>query len=350
MSQSRVLVLKQEGLRQFVEAEPAFAAIRAAHPGAHVDLITTQGFGRLAKGSPYFDRVLAAGAFESKGQQKQFFSQLKKMGYDTVYDLDGTRETLDIRSALTGFRGPKWVGPKKVMTKPGRQVGFAGPAMRKLLSDNGLEVQHRLPDLSFATDGRKDAANMQPSWFGISGAFALLVPAFHPERRWPAQAWAHLASEVAGAGIKPVVIGDQSLTPFAHEVGHLMAHRAQATGQGAGTANALVDLTGKADLAQIAMLAKQASFFVANAAEELHLATSVGCPGLVLLHPSEAAQADALFGREVVKMTAEDMTTLDPKMAVTMLHSMGLLGAEARRAAPAPEAKPRGALGRLGLR
>ena len=83
MSPSRVLVLKQEGLRQFVEAEPAFAAIRAAHAHAHIDLITTQGFGRLAKGSPYFDRVLAAGAFENKAAQKQFFGQLKKMGYDT---------------------------------------------------------------------------------------------------------------------------------------------------------------------------------------------------------------------------------------------------------------------------
>ena len=349
MSPSRVLVLKQEGLRQFVEAEPAFAAIRQAHPGAHIDLITTQAFGRLAKGSPYFDRVLAAGSFEGKAAQKQFFAQLKKMAYDAVYDLDGTRSTLDIRSALTGFRGPKWIGPKKVMSRPGRQVGFAGPAMRKLLSDAGLDVQHRLPDLAFATEGRGDAANMQPSWFGISGAFALLVPAFQPARRWPAGAWAHLAAEIAGVGIKPVVIGDQSLTPFAHEVGHLMAQRAQTTGQGVGAANALVDLTGKADLAQIAMLSKQASFFVANAAEELHLATAVGCPGIVLLHPADAAQADALFGREVVKMTAEDMGALDPTMTVTMLHSMGLLGAQARQAPEAAPAK-RGAMGRLGLR
>ena len=355
MTSSRVLVLKQEGLRQFVEAEPAFAAIRAAHPGAHVDLITTQAFGRLAKGSPYFDRVLAAGAFEDKSQRKQFFGQLKKMGYDTVYDLDGTRATLDIRSALTGFRGPRWVGPKKVMSRPGRAQGFAGPAMRKLLADNGIAVQHRLPDLAFATEGRKDAANMQPSWFGVSGPFALLVPAFQPERRWPAAAWAHLAAEIAGAGVKPVVIGDPSLTPFAHEVGHLMAQRAQTTGQGAGAANALVDLTGKADLAQIAMLSKRAGFFVANAADELHLTTAVGCPGLVLLHPSEAAQADALFGREVVKLTAEDMRALDPQMAVTMLHSMGLLGDQATLARGGEAGDQgrngaRGALARLGLR
>jgi ADP-heptose:LPS heptosyltransferase len=327
MTIHRVLVLKQDGLRHFVEAEPAFAAIREAHPRAHIDLITTQAFGRLAKGSPYFDRVLAAGAFEEKGAQKQFFSQLKRMGYGLVYDLDGTRETLDIRAALTGFRGPRWVGPKKVMSRPGREVGFAGPAMRKLLSDAGLPVTHRLPDLSFATEGRKDAANMQPSWFGISGPFALMIPAFVEERRWPAGAWAELAGIVAQAGVVPVLLGHETLTPFAHQVGHAMARLRL-------PANALVDLTGKADLAQIAMLAKRASFFVSNTAEELHLAASVGCPGVVILHPADAAAVESLFGRRIVKLVAERIEALDPLLAADMLRSMGLIGeARAVRAA-----------------
>lgn len=338
MSQQRILVLKQDGLRHFVEAEPAFAAIRQAHPGAHIDLITTQAFGRLAKGSPYFDRVLAAGSFAEKAAQKAFFAQLKKMHYGLVYDLDGTRSTLDIRAALTGFRGPKWVGPKKVVSKPGRAQGFAGPAMRKLLSDAGLTVQHRLPDLSFATEGRKEAANMQPTWFGISGPFALLIPAFTEARRWPASAWAELAGTIASHGVAPVLIGHESLTPFAHQVGHEMARRAQEMGQVAGTSNALVDLTGKADLAQVAMLGKQARFFVSNTAEELHLATAVGCPGLVLLHPQDAAASEALFGREIVQLTAEDMTQLDPGLAGQMLGSMGLLAEQ--HAAPVTDEPP----------
>lgn len=328
MSQDRILVLKQDGLRHFVEAEPAFAAIRARHPGAHIDLITTQAFGRLAKGSPYFDRVLAAGSFAEKSAQKTFFGQLKKMHYGLVYDLDGTRATLDIRSALTGWRGPRWVGPKKVVSKPGRAQGFGGPAMRKLLSDAGLEVQHRLPDLGFATEGRKEAANMQPSWFGISGDFALLIPAFTEARRWPATSWAALAGDVAARGVTPVLIGHDSLTPFAHHVGHEMARRANMRGDAAGKPNALVDLTGKADLAQVAMLGKQARFFVSNTAEELHLATAVGCPGLVLLHPQDAAASEALFGRDIVSLTATDMAELDPQLAGTMLASMGLLPSE----------------------
>ena len=331
MSQ-RILVLKQDGLRHFVEAEPAFAAIRRAHPDAHIDLITTQAFGRLTKGSPYFDRVLAAGSFAEKAAQRGFFGQLKKMSYALVYDLDGTRATLDIRGALAGWRGPKWVGPKKVVSKPGRAQGFGTDGMRRLLAEAGLEMPDRLPDLAFATEGRGQAANMQPSWFGVSGPFALLIPAYAEARRWPASAWAQLAGDLATHGVAPVLTGHESLTPFAHQVGHEMARHAQARRLGAGTSNALVDLTGKADLAQVAMLAKHARFFVANAAEELHLATAVGCPGVVLLHSQDTAAADALFGRRIVQLTATDMTTLDPGQATAMIASMGLLE---RQGAPA---------------
>jgi ADP-heptose:LPS heptosyltransferase len=99
-------------------------------------------------------------------------------------------------------------------------------------------------------------------------------------------------------------------------------------------ANALVDLTGKADLAQIAMLAKRASFFVSNTAEELHLAASVGCPGVVILHPADAAAVESLFGRRIVKLVAERIEALDPLLAADMLRSMGLIGeARAVRAA-----------------
>ena len=318
MSRDRVLVLKQDGLRRFVEAEPAFAAIRAAHPGAHIDLITTQAFGRLAKGSACFDRVLAAGGFAERAAQKAFFGQLRKMRYGVVYDLDGTRATLDIRAALTGWRGPQWIGPKKVVSRPGRAQGFGGPVMRKLLEDAGVAVPHRLPDMGFATEARGDAANMRPGWFGIPGDFALLIPAYAPERRWPAEAWADLAARVAGAGVSPVLIGHETLAPFAHAVGRAVAPRAEHRG-------ALVDLTGKADLAQIAMLAKAARFFVSNTAEELHLAAAVGCQGLAILHPQDVAASDALYGRPVVQMTAGDMADLDPGQAAAMLVSMGLL-------------------------
>ncbi|MEM6650454.1 MAG: glycosyltransferase family 9 protein [Pseudomonadota bacterium] len=324
MAATRILVLKQEGLRQFVEAEPAFAAIRAANPKATIDLLTTPTFGRLAKGAPYFDRVLAAGQFEGKAAQKEFVSQIRKMHYSDVYDLDGSRMSLELKTALKGFRGPRWVGPKKVMvktSKPGGS-GLTAPALRKLLHDANLPLEPRLPSLEWAFAARKEAANMQPSWFGISGPFALFLPAAAPEKRWPAFHYARVAQALAQEGLKSVLIGDESLSPFALDVAQQASHAGQDAASGM-----VVDLTGKADLAQVAMLAKHAHFFIAGASEELHLCVSVGCSGIVLLHPSAEAEAESLFGRDVIKMVAQDMSKLSPEMTLMMLRNMGLLQA-----------------------
>ncbi len=321
MSGSRILVLKQQGLRQFVEAEPGFAAIREAHPGIPIDLLTTPAFGRLAKGAPYFDRVLAAGPFTGKGAQKDFIAQLKRIGYELIYDLDGSRTTLDMRQGLTGFRGPNWIGPKRIMSKPGRSgSAFSGAAVRKMLADANVAVDHRLPDLKWALSGRKDAANMQPSWFGISRPFALFIPAAENNRRWPAGNYAAMAQSLAQDEISSVIVGPEEMGDFAQDV----VKKASGKGSNA-AAGTVVDLTGKADLAQLAMLARNAAFFVAGASEELHLCVAVGCPGVVLLHPGETAESESLFGRDVIKLTAQDMAKLSPDMALGMLRNMGLL-------------------------
>lgn len=320
----KILVLKGDGLAAFVEAEPSFAAIRQAHPQASIDLLTSHELGRLAKGAPFFDRVLAAGPFPDKQAKKGFYAQLRKIGYAKVYDLNGTPESLEIRKALTGFRGVPWVGPNRVVSKRGRGTvmvpSFAGPAMRKLLNDADIEVPQRLPDLAWALDGRKDAANMRPSWYGITGAYALLVPAVNDAWRWPAEYYAEVASALVKRDVTPVLIGSAAMKAFGHEVTQLMVQIGPRGG-----ARALVDLTDKADLAQLAALAREARFFVSGLTEELQLIVSVDCPGVVIVHPDAEQEAEGLYGRKVVRFTAEEMAMLEPETVVSMLTSMGLL-------------------------
>ena len=318
----RILVLKGTGLSQFVEAEPAFAAIRAAHKGEPIDLLTTHDFGRLAKGAPHFDRVLAVGQFKDKDAKKTFLTQLKKQGYGLVYDLDGTPVSQEIKRALSGFRGATWVGPRRVNKQA--SIGFAPTfrpeQMRQLLADADIPVDVRQPDLSWALKGRKDAANMRPAWYGITGRFALMMPARNPERRWPAEHYAELAGDLVRAGISPVLIGNEEMKEFGSEVSHLMVRSGLEGG-----ARALVDLTDKADLAQLAMLSKDAEFFVSGATEEVYLSLSLGCPGVLLLQRDEDNEADILYGRRIVRLIAGDVTTIAPESAVMTLKAMGLL-------------------------
>ena len=320
--QKRILVLKGQGLSQFVEAEPSFAAIRDAHPNDTVDLLTTHNLGRLAKGAPYFDRVFA-GEFQDNSAKKTFLGQLKRMHYARVYDLDGTPLSFDIRRTLTGFRGAEWIGPKRMINartkKPMMTPTFSAPAMRKILQENGIAVDGRLPSLSWALQGRKDAANMKPSWFGITGPYVLLIPAADERRRWPAQHYARLAFDLIARNITPVIVGGADLKEFGHEISQDLV-RLEPSG-----ARTIVDLTDKTDLAQLAALAKDAAFFIGGVAEEIHLTSSLGCPGLLILHPSQNAGMDALYGREIVRLTANNLKSIEPEAAFEMLESMGLI-------------------------
>ncbi|MCQ8184532.1 glycosyltransferase family 9 protein [Parvularcula maris] len=321
---SRILVIKRAGLRQFIEAEPVFASIREAHPRATIDLVTSASLQRLAKAAPYFDRVVATRDTMQSEERKQFAGQLKKIGYNLGYDLDGTKESGDLRSSLKGFRGPQWVGPKlsspKKLLAPGP---FAGPAVRKLLRDSGLPLEERLPSLSWLS-AQEGGANMDPSWFGISGAFALFIPSENPQHRWPAEYYGTVAASLAAEGVTPVIIGSQELSSYAYDIMQYAVEQSRAGGRAA------VDLTGKTDAAQLAVLAGHARFFLAGPSEELHLVAAAGTPGLVLLPASEDLASDALYGRQVVKLTATSMQNVAPELAVRTLLNMGLMGGASR--------------------
>nr|WP_233061553.1 glycosyltransferase family 9 protein [Parvularcula mediterranea] len=255
-------------------------------------------------------------------ERKEFGNQLKRVGYTVAYDLDGTSDSSAIRAAMKGFRGPNWVAPKKASNETRRHLApspFAGPAVRKLLKDSGLPLEERLPRLSWLDGEDKGSANLDPSWFGLTGPFALFVPAANPAHRWPADYYATVAAAMAGEGMTPVIVGSQELGTFAYDVMQASMEMQGPEGRGA------VDLTGKADAAQLAVLAKHARFFLAGPCEELHLVAAAGTPGVILVPSSEDLTSDALYGREVVKLTAANMKSLTPELAVRTLKNMGLI-------------------------
>ena len=53
----RVLVIRLGAFGDFVQSFGPFAAIRAAHAGAEITLLTTAPFAALAHAAPWFDRV-----------------------------------------------------------------------------------------------------------------------------------------------------------------------------------------------------------------------------------------------------------------------------------------------------
>ncbi len=182
--------------------------------------------------------------------------------------------------------------------------------MGRLIAETGLKATERLPDFRWALTARKDSANMQPSWFGVAGAFGMLLPGSNPERRWPAANYAQLAKLMSRAHIMPVMSGGKELHSFGDEIAH--------------EAPEIVDLTGKTDHLQLAALAQEAAFFVSDDAEEMHLAVSVGCSGVIIRKANEQAGAPA--GRHVVTLTAKDgLAEAAPEFVWRTLQNMGLI-------------------------
>jgi len=306
-----ILVVKTDGLAAFVAAEPIFDTIRKAHPKAQISLLTNNDLQRVARASPYFDQVAVIPSFKEPEARKAFIRQLKNVKFARVYDLAADEEAKKLHAAMGPFR-PKWfcVTPAVKRRTKGKGAAKAMPMVDKFLASSGLEDSGRLPDFSWALSARKDSANMQPSWFGISGAFGLLLPANAPESRWPAEHYAAFGRIMARASIMPVLVGSREMHGFGDEVAHF--------------APEVVDLSGKTDHLQFAALAQEACFFVSDAAEEVHLAVSTGCSGVLIKKMGQEASSPE--GRHVVTLTVQDsLAEANPDFIWRTLDNMGLI-------------------------
>ena len=313
-----ILIVKTDSLASFVAAEPVFEAIRNAYPKAKISLITRASLQRIARAAPYFDQVAALPDLAEAETKKAFVKQLQTQKFAQVFDLSADDDARKLQAALGPF-GPRWQSaapPSRRRRGPEAELS----AYQKMLTGVGLSVKSRLPDLGWALAARKDSANMQPSWFGISGAYGLLLPGPLAEQRWPTANYARLTQMIERANIMPVLAGGKEIHGFGDEIAH--------------EAPEVVDLAGKTDHLQLVALAQDAAFFVTDLAEEVHLALSVGCKGVLIRKNGANAGAE---GRNVVMVTsAGDLGDAKAELVWQTLKNMGLLpdARATRRAAP----------------
>ncbi len=309
-----ILVIKTDGLAGFVAAEPIFEAIRAANVGARISLLTTNDLQRIARASPYFDQVAVMPSVREPEARKAFTRQLKAAKFSKVYDLAADDWAKKLQAAFGPF-GPKWhaVAPSpKRRRATGDGGGVYGRSGEKLHASAGNDAPERLPDFSWALAARKDSANMQPSWFGISGPFGLLMPALDAGSRWPAESYAAFARLLSSRSIMPVMVGGKDIHGFGDEVSH--------------HAPEILDLSGKTDHLQLAALSQEASFFVSDFADEVHLALSAGCAGVLIKKSGQETTSPT--GRHVVTLTVEhELGEASPEFVWRTLENMGLLPA-----------------------
>ncbi|MGC1302118.1 MAG: glycosyltransferase family 9 protein [Caulobacteraceae bacterium] len=292
----KVLVIKLAALGDVVQAFPPFAHIRAAHPDAHITLLTTPPYASLAAASPYFDVIEADGRPKRARETVAMLRRLRAARYDRVYDLQtSTRSSAYFYALQPG--GPEWSGIAPGCSYPHRNPDRDNmhtlERQTEQLRDAGIWPDAPVvrgtapaPDLSFmladATPERR------PEYFGLSAPYALLVPgasAHRPGKRWPWEGYAELARRLVGSGIRSAVIGG----PGEIEIGAQIVAQVPET----------LDLVGRTDYAQIAGLGARAALAVGNDTGPSHLIAATGVSTLVLFSAESDPALCAPRGRRV---------------------------------------------------
>lgn len=263
----RILVIKLGALGDFIQAFAPFETIRRHHAEAHITLLTTAPYHRLAEASGWFDTVWLDDrpALLRPWQWLALRRRLLDGRFTRVYDLQ-TSDRSGWYFHLMRPGPPDWSGAVAGCSHPHRNPArdrmHTHDRQAEQLAAAGLEPLET-PDLAWldADTGR----------YGLRPPFALIVPggALHrPDKRWPADRFGALAAGLLARGVQPVIVGGPA--------------DADAVAMVETACPGAVGLAGETDLFELAGLIRRSAAAVGNDTGPMHLAAALGCPALVL--------------------------------------------------------------------
>lgn len=282
----RVLVIKLGALGDFVQALGAMRVVRATHPSARITLLTTEPYEAFAKACPYFDIVEGDGRPKDIKGRADLIRRIRSAGYDMVYDFQNNDRTAQYFAALAGKK-PLWSGaaqgashqhknPNRAMMhnfdRLAEQLLHAGLTPKPPGDPTGWIVgQDLTPSLTWIRPALRDPPRLKQEFFNLYGPYMLLIPgssAEHPEKRWPLDRFANIATWVADAGITPVVVGTKAEGDIGNQIMKLEP-RAKS-------------IIGRTDLFQLATLSERAVLAIGGDTGPMHLAAAARAPGVCL--------------------------------------------------------------------
>jgi len=303
----RVLVIKLSALGDVILAMAVFARIRAAHPAAHITLLTTPPYEDLMLASPWFDAVETDGRPRTLAGFFGLIGRLRRARFQRVYDLQSNDRTNLYFQALRPFP-PVWSGTAFGCARPHRNPDRMRMHTLEREADQ-LRAAGIWPDAPIA---RGAAPGPDIAWLigehpspGDQGSpLALLVPgasAGRPLKRWPAHAYGDLARALILRGYEVVIVGGETERDLGAEI--------------AGHAPGARDLTAQTDFREVARLGARAHLAVGNDTGPLHLIAAAGAPTLALFSGESDPDLCAPRGRVAV-LRESVLANLDPAIVI----------------------------------
>lgn len=313
MSARRILVIRLGAFGDMMQSFPAFAAIRAHHPGAQITLLTTAPFVKLAIAAPWFDEVWSEGRppWHDVPAVLRLFRRLRVGGFERVYDLQTSRRSSLYRIAV-GL-GAEWSGIAPGASHrhdtPERTRLLTIPRQRQQLGIAGI-TEFPAPELGWLA---ADVAGI-----GLPPTFWVMVPgasARAPGKRWPAAHYAELARSIQ---LPAVVVGGPAEAELARAIRAVAPHA--------------LDLTeDRSPPPVLAGLAQSAAFAVGNDTGPMHLVAAMGCPTLTLFGPRSDPELHRPQGPASFVLAVPDLAGLEVEAVRRALA--GVLDPAARKAA-----------------
>jgi ADP-heptose:LPS heptosyltransferase len=311
MSAPRILVIKLGALGDVVQALNACAFIRHHHRDARVTLLTTTPFVDFARASGLFDDVEVdrrPRAYDVRGWLA-LRRRLRAGRFARVYDLQTSDRSSHYFRLFWPGPYPEWSGIARGCShphvNPDRDSMHTLERQAEQLRMAGLaEAEARVPDVAFL--------KADVSRFGLRSPYVLLVPggaAHRPGKRWPVERFAALATELAGWGTTPVLLGIAAETPLTARIRQLCP--------------AVVDLTGQTSLAQVVELARGARGALGNDTGPMHLIAAAKCPSVVLFSAESDPGLCAPRGPRVTVLRRDPLAALAVEEALAAIRAAG---------------------------
>lgn len=295
----KILVIKLSALGDFIMALGPMEAIRRHHKDAHITLLTTRPFVDIAQRSGYFNDIIVDSRpkiFELP-RWYALFRLLNGGDFSRVYDLQMNDRTRIYHRLF--LHKPLWSGavPGSALycDRPDLKSLHAFTRHQEVLKRAGIDVT--LPDLSWMTS--------DIGMLGLKKPYVLLVPGSAPQhlaKRWPPARYAALALKFIKEGYQVAALGT--------------AAEAETIGLITKSCPALLDLSGRTSLYDIATLARGAVGAIGNDTGPMHLISLTGCRTIVLFseavsHPELSAPVGpattSLLGGTIEDISVSDV-------------------------------------------
>jgi ADP-heptose:LPS heptosyltransferase len=327
-----ILIIKLGALGDVVLCLPQVAHILEAHPDARVTLLTAPGYGGLLAGFPR----LQVACFRRKGlpEMLRLLAWLLRRSFDVVYDLQGSRRS---RIMTLFTRAPRRVGRCAGVAythgpPSGEAALHAFDRFNAVLVAGGIGAAAPVFPLSwFAATAPAVTAWVQEN--GLHGKHLILLHAGSSRRwrskRWEEEAFLELAIRLKARGYAVVWTGAEADRDLNRRL----------------AAVAGVDATGRFDYPELVVLARYATFALANDSGPMHLFSMAGLPVYAFFGPTDWRRSHALgqAGRVLTtplpcspcllpvcppQLGHACLREITPAMVIERLEADGLLSAE----------------------